>query len=76
MLRRLINRIFEFFIAKSRRKRELLKADGQKQLADHLAAIDFLQTQRLVNQFAPRFSDKKNPIAMPRTCNTLLFLCI
>lgn len=77
LLRRLINAIYRFFIGRVRRQRDELKETGKRELVEHLKAIDFAKTQRLLVQYKARFSDKpqqpstptqrKQPATAPKT---------
>lgn len=77
LFRRLINASYRFFIGRVRRQRDELKETGKRELVEHLKAIDFAKTQRLLVQYKARFSDKpaqpstpvqrKQPAAAPKT---------
>jgi membrane protein implicated in regulation of membrane protease activity len=59
LARRGINAAYRFFIARVRRQRDELKETGKRELDEHLKAIDFEKTQRLLMQYTSRFSDAK-----------------
>jgi hypothetical protein len=64
-LRKVINSIYRFFIGRVRRRRDELKETGKRELVEHLKAIDFAKTQRLLVQYKARFSDKPEQPSTP-----------